>query len=114
MENLIAFCGICCSECEAYIATQNDDDAERTRIAASWSKQWKADIKPEDINCEGCTVEGVQHFNYCNACEIRACGTARDLINCAHCMDYHCDKLDVVFNLLPKAKETLDGIHGAL
>jgi hypothetical protein len=114
MENLIAFCGICCNECEAYIATQNDDNAERTRIAESWSKQWKSEIRPEDINCDGCTAENGRHFHYCNVCEIRVCGQERELINCAYCTDYTCDKLDLVFKLVPKAKETLDGIHAAL
>ena len=114
MENLIAFCGICCNECEAYIATQNNDDTERVRIAAGWSKQWKADIKPEDINCDGCAMEGGRHFNYCNVCEIRVCGTARDVINCAHCVNYPCDKLDVVFKAAPQAKVTLDRIYGTL
>ena len=114
MENLIAFCGICCNECEAYIATQNNDDTQRIRIAESWSKQWNADIKPEDINCDGCAVESDSHFNYCNICEIRTCGIARDVINCAYCVNYPCDKLDVVFKMLPKAQKTLGDINATL
>ena len=58
MEKMIAFCGTVCTECPAFLATKQDDDNERGKIAESWSKQYNADIKPEDINCEGCLSEG--------------------------------------------------------
>lgn len=114
MENLIAFCGICCNECDAYIATQKDDDAERVRIASEWSKQWNADIKPEAINCDGCTVDSIRHFSHCDTCEIRVCGREKAVVNCAYCSDYPCDKLDMVFKAAPETKVTLDKIHGTL
>lgn len=58
MERLIAYCGLVCNECPAYLATQADDDSERTKIAAEWSEAFGSDFKKEDINCDGCLGTG--------------------------------------------------------
>ena len=113
METLIGICGIKCGECEAYLATQNDDDAKRAETADKWSKIYNSDIKAGDINCDGCTSEGDRHFSYCNMCEIRACGIERGLKNCAFCDDYACEKLEEFFKMVPENKVTLDAIRGA-
>lgn len=41
MEKMIAFCGLTCTECPAFIATQKDDDKERKKVAKVWSKDFK-------------------------------------------------------------------------
>ena len=114
MEKLVAFCGLICSECPAYIATQNDDDAERAKVAETWSKQYGHEIKPEDINCDGCTSESSRHLAYCSICEIRACGIEMKVVNCAYCEDYSCDKLETFFKMASAAKTTLDAIRDNL
>jgi len=114
MDKIIGVCGLTCSECPAYKATQSDDDAERKRVAEMWSKEYGAEIKPEDINCDGCTVLDGRNFGYCSKCEIRACGLGRKVQNCAHCSEYACEKLGKFFEMAPQAKETLDGIKTGL
>lgn len=47
---MIAFCGLICSECGAFIATQNDNDIKRVEVARLWSQQYHVDVKPADIN----------------------------------------------------------------
>ena len=111
MEKMIAFCGTVCTECPAFLATKRDDDNERGKIAESWSKQYNADIKPEDINCEGCLSEGRKIFGYCNVCEIRKCGQEKGLKNCAYCGEYICEKLNKFFEIAPEGKTTLDEIR---
>lgn len=54
MHEMIAFCGLLCNECGAFIATRDDDDEKRAEVAETWSKQFNADIKPQDVNCDGC------------------------------------------------------------
>ena len=111
MGKMIAFCGIVCTECPAFLTTERDDNNERKRIAESWSKQYNADIKPEDINCEGCLSESGKIFSYCKVCEIRKCGQEKGLKNCAYCDDYACEKLNMFFNMVPYAKITLEEIR---
>ena len=114
MERIIAYCGLTCSDCPTFMATNTDDDVERKRIAELWTKEYGHPFKAEDINCDGCLSTGKRVFNYCNICEIRKCGQQRKVENCAHCSDYKCEKLSKMHEQAPKAKSTLDEVHGEL
>jgi hypothetical protein len=111
MSGITAICGLSCSDCPAFKATQSDDDEERKRVAEMWSKEYGADIKPENVNCDGCTSQGGRHFNYCDICEIRKCGQQKAVANCAHCDEYVCEKLEKFFGMAPQAKKTLETIR---
>ena len=75
---------------------------------------YKSEIKPEMINCEGCnSTEGVI-FSHCLVCDIRGCATERGLENCGHCTDFPCEKLDMIHQAIPDAKELLKKIHNCL
>ncbi len=54
MKNFIAYCGLDCEKCEARLATINNDNELRTKVADKWSKLNNITITPEMINCEGC------------------------------------------------------------
>ena len=54
-EKMIAYCGLVCTECPAYIATQADDKEALKRVAAQWSKDFNAPFTAEDCLCDGCT-----------------------------------------------------------
>ena len=69
---MIAYCGLNCSKCEAYLATQENDDGKREKTAHAWSKLYQAEIKPAQINCTGCTSDGIKFF-HCDRCDIRQC-----------------------------------------
>jgi hypothetical protein len=107
----ISFCGMICNECTAFLATQKNDDDERKKVAEIWSKQYNADIKAENINCDGCLSEGKRFFSHCNVCEVRKCGRERNLKNCAYCNEYACEKLSPIFEVAPNNKNTLDQIR---
>ena len=110
MAEMVAFWGLDCAACPAYQATQKNDDSERKKVAETWSKEFGADVKPEDIDCDGCISETGPYFKHCNVCEIRKCGLERSVVNCAHCSDYACDKLTKFLEMVPDAKSRLDGI----
>ena len=112
MKSMIAYCGINCGECPAYIATQKNDDNERKKVAEMWAKQYNPNIKAEDINCDGCTSNGARQFSWCNECPIRKCGTEKAVGNCAYCPDYSCEKLAEFFKMAPNAKITLEKLRG--
>ena len=60
MKDYIAYCGLDCEACEAHIATINDDNDLRIKVAREWSELNKVEITPEMINCSGCRIEGVK------------------------------------------------------
>lgn len=85
MDKYIAYCGLDCKKCDAYIATVNNDDALREKVARLWSEWNQAEITPDMIHCEGCRVDGVK-TPYCDAlCPIRQCAAARALETCGDC-----------------------------
>ena len=98
----------------AFIATQNDDDAKRKETAEVWTKQYNTDIKPEDINCDGCTTETSRIIGFGNICEIRKCAREKGVENCAYCNDYGCQKLEKFFEMVPMAKDSLEEIRKGL
>ncbi|NIN00617.1 MAG: DUF3795 domain-containing protein [candidate division Zixibacteria bacterium] len=114
MEKMIAYCGLVCTECPAFIATQKNDDEERKKVAEKWSKDHETALKPEDINCDGCLVDSERLFNYCKVCEVRKCAKDKAVVNCAYCDDYGCEKLTKFFGMAPEAKTRLDELRKTL
>ncbi len=114
MSEMIAICGLICTECPTYLATQKNDDDERQKVAEQWSKLFKMKIEPDDINCDGCLSESERHFNYCTVCKIRQCGKGKGVQNCAYCADYPCTLLEQWFINVPESKTTLNSIRERL
>ena len=111
MEKMIAFCGLDCAGCEAYLATQADDDDKRAETAREWSARYNADIKPEQINCDGCRSEGRKFFYCLSVCEIRKCCVEKGVENCAGCSEYPCGILNEFFQVATEARAALDALR---
>lgn len=112
MDKMIACCGLVCTGCDGYIATQANDLETLERLAQRAREEFGvADATAESVKCDGCLAENGRQIGYCATCEIRACGVAQGVINCAHCVDYACEKLEEFLTHVPEARETLDGIH---
>ena len=107
---MIAYCGLKCHECGAYIATRENDAARREETARKWSALYRADILPEQINCQGCKSDGPRFF-HCDVCDIRQCCLSKGVDNCALCEDYICDKLSSFIKLAPEAGAALETIR---
>lgn len=110
---MVAFCGLDCYECGAFLATKENNNQKRAEVAQGWSRLFKVEIKPKDINCDGCLSEGGRLFNYCKVCEIRKCGKGKGLKNCGYCSDYPCRKLDFIFSNAANAKNRLHKIKSS-
>ena len=108
---MIAYCGIKCSDCQILLATVADSDESREEVAEIWSKQFGWDLKAGDINCEGCLSEGGRLFKYCGICDVKKCASEKAVVNCAHCVDYGCEKLNVIWELAAEAKANLEEIR---
>lgn len=113
---MIAYCGLECSSCPIHLATLEQDiprQAEmRIIIAEELSKIYGTVPKPEIItDCDGCRAENGRLFTGCADCVIRLCASGKNLINCAFCEDYACDKLMKHYAIDPGAKIRLDEVR---
>ena len=105
---MIAYCGLDCEQCDAYLATRNNDQALREKTAKLWSELNQTTITPEEINCEGCRVDGVKTV-YCEKlCPIRLCATAKGVETCGSCSNMeNCPKVGAIISNNPSALKNL-------
>lgn len=110
MNKFIAYCGLNCEACEARIATINNDDELRRKVAALWSELNAAEITPELINCSGCRIPGVK-TPFCDSlCPIRQCAMSRGVETCGNCSEMDsCEKLDMIVKNNKDALRNLKG-----
>ena len=97
MKDIIGCCGLNCSKCGAYIATQTDDDAKREEVAREWTKNHGAHFTADQINCDGCQANGRAPDWVAKMCPIHKCCDEKKLNTCANCNQYACEKLDDIF-----------------
>ena len=110
MRDMIAFCGLDCERCDAYLATLNDDQALREKTAKLWAELNNAPILPEHINCEGCRVDGIKTVYCDDLCAIRQCALKKEVTTCGDCADLEkCSTVGMVISNDPTAVENLSG-----
>jgi len=112
-EPMVAVCGLTCSNCLAFIATQAGDDEALVKVAARWSEEYGGQLSAEDCSCNGCLSPAGPWMSHCSECKIRACGVEKAADNCALCSAYACDKLTEFLEFVPEAKQTLEAIRAA-
>jgi hypothetical protein len=121
MREIIGCCGIVCSNCDIYKATENDDNDLRDIIfkrqiewghADRFQKLYGREYALKDIHCNGCPIENEHSFWYIENCPMRTCALEKNIENCAHCTEYLCEKLKAFFDKSHvNAKKTLDEIR---
>ena len=110
MSKMVAYCGLVCSSCPTFLATQNDDDVAREKTAAFYSDKFGFNLKPEEINCDGCLSKGGKLIGYCQSCAIRKCCLKKGLDNCAACEEQPCEKLMKFHEFSPDAKASFEAL----
>ncbi len=98
----IAYCCLECDKCDVYIATQNNDEELRRKVA----KEWK--MAAEKLVCDGCKSARTP-FD----CKAKKCALAKGLPTCAHCDDFPtCDK--EIWTKGPPLKEKVETMRARL
>ncbi len=87
MNKMIAYCGLDCEKCDAYLATKNHDQSLREKTAKLWSELNQTPILPEQINCEGCRMDGVKTVFCADFCGIRQCALKKNVETCGACSE---------------------------
>lgn len=106
MKELIAYCGLNCETCDAFIATKNNNDELREKTAKMWSEMNDVPITADMINCTGCRTDGVK-TPYCgDMCEIRKCAMEKEFETCGNCSNL--EKCETVSTILHSNSEALN------
>ena len=101
MEKLISYCGIDCLACDAYKATQNNDQALREKTAAEWTKMYGFYFTPDMINCTSCTGNGVK-VEHCSECNVRKCASEKSVVHSGACAEFKtCKDINDFFEQVP-------------
>lgn len=111
MKHMIAYCGLDCAKCDAYLATVNDNQALREKTAKLWSELNHAEILPENINCEGCRADGAKTVFCDSLCAIRRCAAGKGVSTCGACAALNgCETVDAILSGNPETLENLKSL----
>lgn len=112
MKTHIAYCGLECAQCPAFIHTANKNQEGLNKLAKEWSSS-EMPFSPEDLQCYGCR-QNKKIFTWCNSCDVRTCAIEKNVENCAYCDSYPCEKIEMPHSKSPDAKTRLDAIYQEL
>jgi hypothetical protein len=112
MDPMIAYCGLACDTCQIHLATLETNISKkaemRVSIAEQLSKIYGTTPKPEIItDCDGCKIKDGRLFTGCVDCVIRKCAISKNLLNCAFCNDFTCEKLEKHYTFDPGSRDRL-------
>jgi hypothetical protein len=115
MERMVSCCGLICTDCKAYQATQAGDEARLAQVAAEWREEYKNPVfNATNVACDGCVALTKRHCAHWYACGTRKCASEHGAANCGACSEYaSCEKIQSFFQYVPSAKVVLDEIHAA-
>lgn len=89
-ELLRGACGLDCSKCEIYAATENKLLAEQL---ANWMKKVsELYVDPRDVRCKGCKGDRESHWSP-NCWILQCCVDEKHLDFCNECSEFPCEKL---------------------
>ena len=105
---MIAYCGIDCSNCPSYIATQSRSREELIKVAENLTERYQTEVKPEYVICDGCKTKK-RHSYFCtNLCKMRICCVEKKYDSCIECNEYPCKDLQSELDHSPDAKNNLE------
>ena len=115
LSPLQAPCGIDCATCDAYRATQTNDEALRQKVLEQWRKDYSPDIPLSAIDCDGCVAAGCRKGGYTGQCPVRSCAMEKKQPTCAHCPEYGiCETLQGFLAHAGCLREKLEAIRATL
>ena len=108
---MIAYCGLKCTSCPAYLATKAGDEKKAGETAELWTRLYNISVKVEDVWCDGCTAAG-KKCAHCGECKMRACAIGKKVESCALCETFPCEEISGFMSMVPEARTTLERIKG--
>ncbi|MCK4421756.1 DUF3795 domain-containing protein [candidate division WOR-3 bacterium] len=90
-NKMIAVCGLDCSVCDIFQASNNTEIARK--IVDWFKKERKVEVKIEDICCSGCKGDRTKHWSP-DCWILKCCVDKKGLEFCYECEYFPCEKLN--------------------
>lgn len=90
-KRLIGACGIFCADCGIYQSYTSHDRERQEKIAKDIFGE-DAEVKPEQIACDGC--RGAMDVHWSGECKIMLCIREKELLACSECAEFPCETLE--------------------
>ena len=110
-ERMLAYCGLVCTDCKAYTATQAEDLVALEKMAAQASSEFGMEMTIADAMCDGCLATTGRQIGYCHECAVRTCAVAKNVESCAHCESYVCETIAGFATPGSEHRTRLDELH---
>jgi hypothetical protein len=104
MSGISATCGLLCSACSVFIAT-NEDPERLKRISLKFG------IPEEEVRCFGCRSD--KRFGPCGGCLFSACAKEKGIAFCSDCNDFPCQALSDFQAALPHRLDLWEDLEKA-
>lgn len=103
LPNEISYCGMDCSTCRDFLATQANNQEELQQIADHWSsvEHITFTVTVEDVMCDGCRANKRRSFHCPEDCKIRSCCIENSFDSCIECEKYPCHNQNSLMDQLP-------------
>lgn len=85
----LSYCGLLCDKCPVYIATAENNQEEKERLAALYTNDF-CTFTAADMTCKGCFEPKTLDNKMCGGCVIRMCAEEKKVENCGTCADFPC------------------------
>jgi len=85
-SELLAPCGLYCGVCGVYVATRDDNQKLKGKLAKAYG------VELDQVACRGCLSGEI--FVYCRTCGIRACVMEKGYDGCHECHEFPCKLID--------------------
>ncbi len=106
MAEIIGRCGFKCNLCLIYRENLKKDAQNRQKFRDGLEKYYGDKLTLEECYCDGCMTDDSENpVLITKECEVRPCVIARDIENCAYCVQYPCKNIERKFVERRKVEE---------
>ena len=106
MADVIARCGFKCNLCLIYRENLKKDKQNRQKFRDSLEKYYGDKLTLEECYCDGCMTDDSENpVRITQDCEVRPCVIARNIENCAYCVQCPCKNVEKKFVERRKVEE---------
>ena len=106
MADVIAHCGFKCNLCLIYRENLKKDAQNRQKFRDGLEQYYGEKLTLKECYCDGCMTDDNENpVRITEDCEVRPCVIARNIENCAYCIEYPCTNVEKKFVERRKVEE---------